>query len=411
MVAKISVGSSLYGALSYNGEKINEGKGKLLLSNKVFDNGTGEVDIERALADFGDFMPSTLRTQKPIIHISLNPHPDDKLTDTELTEIAAKYMEQLGYGEQPYIIFKHEDIGREHLHIVSLRVGKDGKLLDNDFLYRKSKRITNDLEKKYGLLSSNNIKGNPHTELKKVDISQGDIKQQIGSVLRHATGNYRFQTMGEYRALLSLYNVTVEEPRGVAQGKEYHGLIYSATNDKGEKEGKPIKASQFGKYAGHKSMTRHFVTSKENIAKYKLHSRTANAITKVMRQTHNQDKLVAELKKVGIDAIFRETDAGRIYGATFIDHNTGCVLNGSRMGKELSANALEEHFNNAPRSTTTTYQQPSDNHEEQLSHQDDNSETDGVGLFSGASGGDDPEEERFRHAMQRKKRKKGRKLF
>ena len=114
MVAKISIGSSLYGALSYNGEKIKEGKGKLLLSNRVFDNGTGEVDIERAMADFSRFLPNQLRTEKPVIHISLNPHPDDKLTDTELTEIAAEYMEKLGYGEQPYIVFKHEDLEREH---------------------------------------------------------------------------------------------------------------------------------------------------------------------------------------------------------------------------------------------------------------------------------------------------------
>ncbi len=129
MVAKISIGSSLYGALAYNGKKVNEGKGKLILSNKIFDNGTGEVDIERAMADFSRFLPNSIRTEKPVIHISLNPHPDDRLSDTDMAEIAAEYMERLGYGEQPYIVFKHEDMEREHLHIVSLRVGKDGKRL------------------------------------------------------------------------------------------------------------------------------------------------------------------------------------------------------------------------------------------------------------------------------------------
>ena len=51
-----------------------------------------------------------------------------------------------------------------------------------------------------------------------------------------------------------------------------------------------------------------------------------------------------QLKEKGIDTVLRYTEEGRIYGATFIDHRTGCVLNGSRMGKELSANALQEHF-------------------------------------------------------------------
>lgn len=54
----------------------------------------------------------------------LNPHPDDRLTDDQLADIG-RGMEKLGYGNQPYLIFKHEDIGREHIHIVSLRVDSE----------------------------------------------------------------------------------------------------------------------------------------------------------------------------------------------------------------------------------------------------------------------------------------------
>ena len=60
--------------------------------------------------------------------------------------------------------------------------------------------------------------------------------------------------------------------------------------------------------------------------------------------TYDKEKFVATLKGKGIDTVLRYTEEGRIYGTTFIDHRTGCVLNGSRMGKELSANALQEHF-------------------------------------------------------------------
>lgn len=108
MVANMNVGNSLRGALEYNGQKVNEGEGKLLLSNKIFDDGTGTMDIARAASDFERYLPARMRTEKPIIHISLNPHPDDKLTDTELTGIAREYMEKIGYGEQPYVVFKHE---------------------------------------------------------------------------------------------------------------------------------------------------------------------------------------------------------------------------------------------------------------------------------------------------------------
>lgn len=63
-----------------------------------------------------------------------------------------------------------------------------------------------------------------------------------------------------------------------------------------------------------------------------------------MKQTYHKDKFVELLKAKGIDVVFRHTADGRIYGATFIDHRTQSVFNGSRLGKNLSANALQEHF-------------------------------------------------------------------
>ncbi len=404
MVAKITIGSSLFGALAYNGEKVNEGVGRLLLSNKIYDDGTGKVDMRRTTQEFERYLPRAMRTEKPIIHISLNPHPDDRLSDAEFTDIAAEYMERLGYGEQPYIIFKHEDTGRGHLHIISLRVGKDGKRLNNAYINRRSKRITDNLERKYGLLPSRKMRNRQLAAVKRVDISQGNIKSQIASVLHHAQ-SYRYQTIGEYRALLSLYGVTVEEARGEALGKEYHGLIYSAIDEKGVKIGKPIKASQFGKYAGIKMLQRHFATSKQQIAERKLHQRTHRAIKGVLSQTHIREKFVAQLKREGVDTIFRETDEGRIYGATFIDHNSGCVLNGSRMGKDISANALEEHFSTPISGFVPTLQ--SDEPTEQILYQDDDYEFEGLGLFSGfGDNNDENDEENFRRLTQRKRRKK-----
>ena len=92
MVAKISIGNSLYGALAYNGEKINEAKGRLLTTNRIYNDGTGTMDIHRAMEDFLALMPVRSKVEKPVVHISLNPHPDDILTDTELQNIAREYL-------------------------------------------------------------------------------------------------------------------------------------------------------------------------------------------------------------------------------------------------------------------------------------------------------------------------------
>lgn len=251
MVAKISIGSSLYGVLAYNAQKVNAGEGKLLATNRVFDGGDGRMDYARLLRDFCNCMPENVRTRNTVIHISLNPHPDDRLTDMEMANIAQAYMERLGYGNQPYVIVKHEDINRHHVHIVSVNVDEKGKRIDKDFLFRRSERIRKELEKEFNLHPADHKRDKMHEVARKVDIGKGDMKKQIASVLLSVATRYRFQTMGEYRALLSFYNIHVEETRGKVGEREYHGLVYSATDDKGNKVSNPFKASLFGKSTGY----------------------------------------------------------------------------------------------------------------------------------------------------------------
>ena len=405
MVAKINVGTSLYGALAYNGEKVNEGEGKLLATNRIFDDGTGQLNIRQAAEDFGRFMPDDVRTRNKVIHISLNPHPEDLLNDAEMKAIAEEYMERLGYGNQPYAIFKHEDIDRHHLHIVSINVDENGRRINKDFLHRRSKRITRELEQKYGLHPAERKRQSKDLPLKKVDISQGDVKRQVGNVLKALSGKYRFQTLGEYRALLSLYNVTVEDVRGNVNGREYQGFVYSATDDDGGKVGNPLKASRFGKRYGYDAFERWSTASRQQIKDGKLHLKTRATALSILGKTNDRNVFVNELKRQGIDVVFRETDTGRIYGTTFIDHRTGCVLNGSRLGKELSANALQSHFTQTA-DTQGIIQHPAKDMQGQYAHSEQLQTGEGLGLFTPEGLAVDVEEERFIREMQKKKKKK-----
>lgn len=412
MVAKISMGTSLYGALAYNGQKVNEGEGRLLAVNRVFDDGSGQVDVARAERDFKRFMPEQVRTRNKVIHISLNPHPDDRLTDTELEQLAREYLDRLGYGDQPYLVFKHEDISRHHLHIVSVNVDENGRRLNRDFIHRRSKRITSELEKKYGLHSADRCQLRTDNPLRRVDVSQGDVKRQVSNVVKAVMATYKFQTMGEYRALLSLYNVTVEEARGMVNGREYHGLVYSATDDAGNKTGNPFKASRIGKSVGYEAVQRRFEYSKEQIRDRRLAETTRRTVAAVLARTYRREEFVALLKAKGVDVVFRHTEEGRIYGATFIDHRTSCVLNGSRLGREFSANALQEHFTlpyagtpPIPFTIAVDGQQP----ETRPAVEYDEGYSSGLGLLGGDASGAQAEEAAFERDLRRrrKKRRKG----
>ena len=414
MVTKISVGKSLYGALAYNAGKINREEGRLLAANRVFNDGSGRVDIRKAMESFLTFLPPVIKTEKPVLHISLNPHPDDVLTDTELQDIAREYLEKLGYGNQPYLIFKHEDIDRHHLHIVTVNVDEDGKRLNQDFLFRRSERIRKELERKYGLHPAERRKPRVENPLRKVDASAGDVKKQVGNTVKALVRQYRFQSMGEYRALLSLYNVTVEEARGNVRGREYHGLVYSATDDAGNKVGNPFKSSLYGKSVGYDAVQKKFARSKQEIKDRKLAAATKRTVLSVLEGTYDKEKFIATLKAKGIDTVLRYTEEGRIYGATFIDHRTGCVLNGSRMDKELSANALQEHFTlpyagQPPIPLSVSVDEKEEFSKQSVSDDDGHPIGMGMGLLTPEGPAVDAEEEAFIRAMQRRKKKKRRK--
>ena len=412
MIAKITVGTSLYGALAYNGLKVNEGEGRLLAVNRIFDNGSGQVDVARAEQDFKRFMPEQVRTRNKVIHISLNPHPDDLLTDMELEQLAREYLDRLGYGDQPYLVFKHEDISRHHLHIVSVNVDENGRRLNRDFIHRRSKRIASELEKKYGLHPADRRQHRTDNPLRRVDVSQGDVKRQVSNVAKAVMAGYKFRTMGEYRALLSLYNVTVEEAHGMVNGREYHGLVYSATDDAGNKTGNPFKASRIGKSVGYEAVQCRFEFSKEQIRDKRLAEMTRKTVVAALARTYRREEFVTLLRDKGVDVVFRHTDEGRIYGATFIDHRTGCVLNGSRLGREFSANALQEHFTlpyagtpPMPFPITVDGQQP----DTRPAVEYDEGYSSGLGLLGSDASDTQAEEAAFERDLKhrRKKRRKG----
>ena len=341
MVAKISIGSSLYGALAYNSEKINREEGRLLGANKIILPAEGQIDIRRIAENFNAFMPKTGKTKKPVLHISLNPHPDDKLTDQDFEILAREYLEKLGFGEQPFIIYKHADIARHHIHIVTVNVNEQGKRLNQDFLFRRSKRITTELEEKYNLHKAQREKITPDMPIKKIDPSD-DIKRQVANTVKMVCMRYKFKTIGEYNAVLSLYNVKCEQTDGRVNGREYHGLVYFATDDEGKVIANPFKASRLGKFASRTAVEGRFERAKDKIDI----TPTRRRVSDVLAQSRSKEAFISGLKERNIDIVFRYTEDGRIYGVTFIDHNTMTVLNGSRLGKQFSANAFNERFNN-----------------------------------------------------------------
>ena len=346
MIAKISATENLGGALGYNFKKVEKGEASILLAAELYQSKEGRYAMEEVFADMEALIPKKCRTKKTVFHCSLNPHPDEKLSDERLTQIAREYMEALGYGKQPYIVFKHNDIAREHIHIVSLRVDDEGRKINDRFEKRRSKQITDALERKFGLIPSSKVSGKVETETPKVDIDRGNIKEQTASVIRMVLKYYRFCSLGELNAILSKYNLAVEEVKTEFRGKKYDGLVYVPTDDKGGKISTPINASDIGRGVGYTAVQNRMQKSK--LAVKPLVPAIRDKVLQTMRTSpRTEEELRQRLEEQGLRVVIRKNESGRIYGITFIDDEVGIALNGSRLGKGYAANIFNAYFSNS----------------------------------------------------------------
>ncbi|TQM21037.1 conjugal transfer protein MobB [Chryseobacterium aquifrigidense] len=427
MIAKIGRSSNLYGALAYNHHKVEKGQGQILLMNKMVESTDGAYTISQLMRSFDPYLAANLKTEKHTVHISLNPDPNDKVSDKDFVKMAEEYMKEMGYGEQPYMVFKHTDIDRTHIHIVSVCVDENGRKISDRFEKRRSMNMCRQLENTYNLLpAAENKDFKNNLVFKPVDYQSGNIKHQIASVIRNIADVYSFKTLGEYNALLSLFNIAVEKIEGELHGKSQRGLVYFALDKNKHKIGNPFKASTMGKATQLPALESHFLKSKESTLqsnKTEIKSKIDNAL----KVSHHEKDFVEKLKSVGVNTVIRRNEAGRMYGITFIDHNSQTVWNGSNLGKEYSAAVFNDLWKDPEylkRSSNEKQVQP----ESLLTNQflplqlhplfgflnDDNNDlcdTESMDSFHGllpTVPGEDYEEQIFLQQMQKRKKKRKR---
>ncbi|MCA6053728.1 relaxase/mobilization nuclease domain-containing protein [Bacteroides thetaiotaomicron] len=414
MIAKISSTENLGGALGYNFKKVQRNEATVLCVNELRKGFDDTFQMDKVLADMQKAIPEQCRTKKTVFHCSLNPHPDEKLSDERLTQIAKEYMEALGYGKQPYIVFKHNDIAREHIHIVSLRVDSQGRKINDRYEGRRSKKITDALEKKYNLIPSSKVNDRTTTETPKVDTTQGNIKEQVANTVRSAMKHYTFCSLGELNAVLRKYNLAVEEVKTEYRGKRYDGLVYVPTDDKGNKVSTPIHASDIGRGVGYAAVQNKMQKSKQMV-KPLIPTIRGKVLETIRTSPDTEEKLRQRLEEQGLRVVIRKNDNGRIYGITFIDDKEGIALNGSRLGKGYSANVFNAYLSNPahnPFSDETLYGKIDTTLQKQMQTiQSDEQESDNlvdeliddmVGeSFSSSSGNDDWKEAAWQRKLRR----------
>jgi hypothetical protein len=419
MIAKIGKGANLYGVITYNFQKVASENGQILALNNIPESFNDAYSVSYFMKHFDPYLAANNKTEKPIRHISLNPDPNDNLNDEKLTAVAKEYMAKMGYENQPFIVFKHTDIERTHVHIVTTCVRSDGKKISDYNDHSKSMSICRGIEKDYGLLTATEKVAGDDLNFRTVDYKKGNIKSQISSIVRYLPQQYQFQTLGALNALLSFFNITAEEVKGEINGEPKNGLVYFALDEKGNKVSNPFKASLFGKKAGMEFLNKHFENSKIVMKSSPVKSTLKNTCESILAITNSETEFKKQLAELGINIVVRRNDEGRIYGVTFIDHESRSIWNGSQLGKDLSANFFNDYWEIGVRAYSTDNDH-SNSHKNDLSvhhyfdftHEGNLTENfiEGLGSIVPVSQGEDFEEIDFSNRMKRKKKKRRKKL-
>ena len=345
MVAKITIPKSIEAALNYNEKKVQKGNAVCLHAANYLREAKN-MNFYQKLNGFEMLNNLNSRATTKTIHISLNFDPSEKLSNDKLIEVANVYMEKIGFGQQPFLVYKHEDAGHPHIHIVSTTIKADGSRINTHNIGRnQSEKARKEIEQQYGLIKAERQQQLMKPGIKPVDIQKAvygksETKRSISNVVGAVFSQYKFTSLPEFNAALKQFNVVAD--RGKEEGRIYknRGLVYRILDADGNKVGVPIKASSIGCKPILDNLEKKFAANE--VAKEPLKQRTKNAIDDCLQTSPGSMKyLVAALNQKNIYTILRQNAEGRLYGITFVDNQNKVVFNGSDLGKGYSAAALQ----------------------------------------------------------------------
>lgn len=348
MVTKITIPKSIEAALNYNEKKVQKGNA-LCLHAANYLKESKEMNFYQKLAGFERLNSLNERATTKTLHVSLNFDPSEKLAENKLLQIASDYMEKIGFGNQPYLVYRHEDAGHPHIHIVSTTIKADGSRINTHNIGRnQSEKARKEIEKIYSLIKAERQQQSRSPGIKAVDAEKAvygkvETKRSISNVVSAVFSQYKFTSLPEFNSALKQFNVLAD--RGKEEGRIYknRGLVYRILDNNGNKVGVPIKASSISCKPILGNLEKKFTlneTAKESLkpfVKIKLDD-CLSQLPSTMKE------LMEQLKQKNIYTLLRQNVEGSLYGITFVDNQNKVVFNGSDLGKGYSAAALQSRL-------------------------------------------------------------------
>lgn len=280
MIATILSSSSSFSAVDYNEEKVKKGTAELL-ERKNFD-ALDQLHINGKLANKNFLIKYSSRNDRvknKQFHVAISCKGQEYTFD-QLVDLAHQYLEKMGYGDQPVLIYGHHDTDNNHIHIITSRIGKDGKKIDDHMERVRSQKV---LEK---LLGENR-------------------KERVDNTLYEAF-QYKYANINQFKAILESTGYDTFEENGdlhIARSGEQQMTI-------------PIQEIEKSR-------------AEDDYLEEKRRRQMKAILLKYREMVSNKEELKAVLKeKFGLDLIF-VGKKDKPYGYMIVDHKEKAVYKGS----------------------------------------------------------------------------------
>lgn len=294
MIVKILSSSATFAGVRYNHEKMQSGKGELL---KVRNFG-GLMGLAKiGPQDYINYLKAVSAVNKRVIKPQFHAVISAKgraVSKEELLSTAEKWLMEMGYAENPYLVIFHKDTGNNHVHIVSTRVNKNGEKISSAFEKLRSVRALSTVMQR-----------------EKADTTKLD------KLLR-----YNFSTLAQVRTLLERSGFDVRFEKGNMEvshcGKSVSTLRTIDLESKFGEQGKDKNRCRQLRGVFIKILTDRL--SNENLV-----------FSKADLESELQQFSKMVKKKTGAELVFHSKDNKMPYGYTIIDHSGKAVMKGSEV--------------------------------------------------------------------------------
>lgn len=336
----------------YNENKVKNGTAEYICAvnfSKEIDEMTPEEKIEY----FNQRNQSRPNIKKNTPHIILGFAPSEKFSKEKFAEIAQAFMEGIGFGDQPYLVYSHTDTRSPHLHIVTTVIDSNGEPIPtHNIAKRLCEPVRIKIENQFGLVKAEGRRRKKTIETgqaraKKVIYGQSETYDSIAKAVQETIDQFVFTTLGEFNAVLKQYNVFAETGKKGSKTAQNGGLYYRVLDAKGKPVGIPIRASELPGKPTLKFLRTLF---EQNLLRKQ---RNLNSIRiRVEWALKQRPKNLAEFKEIllkeGIKAILWQNETGWTYGITFLDQKTKTAVNGRDLGPGMGISALQAGWSGKP---------------------------------------------------------------